>query len=76
MRSGIRAEDKEFILWVGRCMDTKHPMKFIELAQKLPEKEFVMIMPINKEIPEAEKSIDRNWHITLMRRQKVLRILN
>ncbi|MGI6123762.1 MAG: glycosyltransferase [Acetivibrionales bacterium] len=55
MRSGIRAEDKEFILWVGRCMDTKHPMKFIELAQKLPEKEFVMIMPINKEIPEAEK---------------------
>jgi hypothetical protein len=55
MRSDIRIEDKKFILWVGRCMATKRPMEFIKLAGKLPEKEFVMIMPTNKEIPETEK---------------------
>lgn len=55
MSSDIRADNKRHILWVGRCMATKHPLKFIEIAKKLPEKEFVMIMPTNKEIPESEK---------------------
>lgn len=46
--------EKKHILWVGRCMKSKRPMLFIELAGRLPEEEFVMIMPMNKEIPVDE----------------------
>ena len=46
---------KKLILWVGRCMDSKKPMTFVELARCLPEEEFVMIMPVNREIPAGER---------------------
>lgn len=46
--------EKKHILWVGRCMKSKQPMLFVELARRMPEEEFVMIMPINKEIPAGE----------------------
>lgn len=46
--------EKRHILWVGRCMATKRPLKFLELARQFPGEEFVMIMPINKEIPAGE----------------------
>lgn len=54
-RQKIKAENKKYILWVGRCMESKKPMKFLELAGSLPDEQFVMIMPTNKDIPENEK---------------------
>jgi glycosyltransferase involved in cell wall biosynthesis len=37
--------EKEFILWVSRAEEIKRPQLFLELAQKFPDKKFVMIMP-------------------------------
>jgi glycosyltransferase involved in cell wall biosynthesis len=37
-------KDKSFVLWVGRNLDKKRPELFVELARKLPEYSFVMIM--------------------------------
>ena len=37
-------EEKNHILWVGRCASLKRPELFVELAKRIPEKQFVMIM--------------------------------
>lgn len=54
VKSDVDLTGKKHILWVGRCMESKRPMLFIELARRLPEEEFVMIIPLNKEIPADE----------------------
>ncbi len=36
---------KKTILWVGRCVKVKRPHLFVELAKRLPEQTFLMIMP-------------------------------
>lgn len=36
---------REYFLWVSRCEPLKRPLVFVELAKKLPEEKFVMIMP-------------------------------
>ncbi len=36
---------KEYILWVGRVEEWKRPEIFLEIAEKNPEKKFVMISP-------------------------------
>ena len=46
--------EKRHILWVGRCMKSKRPLLFIQLARQFPREKFVMIMPVNKEIPAHE----------------------
>lgn len=38
-------ERRKFILWVGRSEKIKDPDLFVELAETLPEKDFVMIIP-------------------------------
>ncbi|MBP7175218.1 MAG: glycosyltransferase family 4 protein [Thermoclostridium sp.] len=40
---------KDYILWVSRCMALKRPMLFLEMARRIPEENFVMIMPVNQE---------------------------
>jgi glycosyltransferase involved in cell wall biosynthesis len=40
---------KEHILWVGRCITSKRPLLFTELAKRMPNENFVMIMPVSKE---------------------------
>ena len=40
---------KESILWVSRCMALKRPLLFLELAKRIPDENFVMIMPVNRE---------------------------
>jgi glycosyltransferase involved in cell wall biosynthesis len=40
---------KDYILWVSRCMALKRPLLFLELARRVPEENFVMIMPVNQE---------------------------
>ncbi len=54
INNSICTDKKKHILWVGRCMKSKRPMLFIELAEKMPDEKFVMIMPMNKEIPAHE----------------------
>jgi len=40
---------KEKILWVGRLDKVKNPELFIELAEKFPDEQFVLIAPIVRE---------------------------
>lgn len=39
------SEKDDFILWVGRCVWNKDPITFLNLAQALPDKKFVMVCP-------------------------------
>lgn len=39
-----RPSTREFILWVGRDHEIKRPLLFLELAQRLPQQQFVMIL--------------------------------
>ncbi len=41
----ILLENKKDILWVGRCVPLKRPELVLELARRLPEERFVLIMP-------------------------------
>ncbi|MFH1313679.1 MAG: glycosyltransferase family 4 protein [Candidatus Eisenbacteria bacterium] len=36
---------KENVLWVGRGIPLKQPMKFVELARSLPKERFLMVFP-------------------------------
>jgi len=38
-------ENREFVLWVGRCVEFKQPQIFIDLARRNPDHKFVMICP-------------------------------
>ena len=42
----LNKSEKELILWVGRLDKIKNPELFIELAQKFPDEQFVMIAPV------------------------------
>lgn len=46
-RETIDVTQKRTILWVSRCLPLKNPLLFLELAERLPEEKFVMIMPQN-----------------------------
>ncbi len=39
---------RDHILWVGRCIRSKRPLLFIELARRFHGYQFVMVMPKNK----------------------------
>lgn len=41
----IDFKDKRYILWVARAQEWKRPELFLELAERLPEEKFVMVMP-------------------------------
>lgn len=43
-------DDKDHILWVARAQEWKRPHIFLELAGRLPERRFVMVMPGNNEL--------------------------
>ena len=52
LRSGMDANDsvvqkEDFVLWVGRSVETKRPELFIQLAKQIPEIRFVMILSGN-----------------------------
>jgi glycosyltransferase involved in cell wall biosynthesis len=36
---------RDHVLWVGRCVDWKRPLAFLELAGALPGRRFVMVCP-------------------------------
>ncbi len=58
----IPMDIKSFILWVSRGVPLKRPEVFLELAKKLPDKQFVIIMPGNhpivSKIKEAASKLD------------------
>ena len=43
---------KDTLLWVGRGIPLKQPMKFVELAKSLPEERFVMVFPGRGELKD------------------------
>lgn len=43
----VKGLEKKWVLWVARSKPMKRPELFIELAIRVPYKEFVMIMPTN-----------------------------
>ncbi|MBN1268366.1 MAG: glycosyltransferase, partial [Kiritimatiellae bacterium] len=45
MPPGVEAGGREHVLWVGRCIPVKEPTVFAELARRVPEAAFVMVMP-------------------------------
>jgi glycosyltransferase involved in cell wall biosynthesis len=45
--------EPEAFLWVGRLVDYKLPLRYVELARALPEARFRMITPTTLETPEA-----------------------
>ncbi len=47
IRQNIDIRQKSIILWVSRCLPLKRPHLFLDLAEKLPGENFVMIMPQN-----------------------------
>ena len=48
----IDPEDKKFILWVARAQNWKRPRLFLQLVERLPEENFMMIMPGENELQE------------------------
>lgn len=51
--------DKISVLWVARCDYWKRPELFIELAEYIPDKRFVMIAPPVNENEEYQKEIKK-----------------
>jgi len=43
--TGITAGQREHVLWVGRCLDWKRPMAFLDLAEGRPDLPFAMACP-------------------------------
>lgn len=56
VRDEMDIVQKKFILWVSRCLPLKKPLQFLELARRLPDESFVMIMPQNQ---SGNREIDR-----------------
>ena len=48
--SDVDYKSKSYILWVARAQDWKRPELFTEIARRMPEQEFLMIMPGDNEI--------------------------
>lgn len=48
VREEMDIVQKKNILWVSRCLPLKKPLQFLELARRLPDESFVMIMPQNQ----------------------------
>ncbi len=42
-RADLDELEKQTILWVGRSVDVKKPYRFLELAEKFPDEQFIMI---------------------------------
>lgn len=52
--------DRDKVLWVGRMNeDQKKPMRFLNLAEALPDREFVMIGPRDNDDPEYYDRVER-----------------
>ena len=47
---------KEFILWVSRCEPLKRPLLFVELAKRLPDENFVIVMPHARKADELSNA--------------------
>jgi len=53
LRDEKAKDNKDYILWVSRCEPLKRPLIFIEMAKRIPEEKFLIIMPHGQ---RAEKS--------------------
>jgi len=57
--SQLAANPFSYILWVGRSEEWKRPHLFLDIAEELPEYEFVMICPASKVSPVLAKEVER-----------------
>jgi glycosyltransferase involved in cell wall biosynthesis len=51
------AGDPDYFLWIGRLVDYKNPMAFIELARSVPEAQFVMVGVPHEADPDAMRLV-------------------
>ena len=52
--------DRDRVLWVGRMNeDQKKPMRFLDLAAALPDREFVMVGPRDNDDPDYYDRVER-----------------
>jgi glycosyltransferase involved in cell wall biosynthesis len=55
---GVPPPKAEAFLWVGRLVDYKLPLRYVDLARALPEARFVMVAPSTGETtPELERKV-------------------
>ncbi len=57
VHENIEVFDKGSILWVARARRNKRPDLFIELAKRLPQKQFIMIAPFDSFNPEESAKV-------------------
>jgi len=58
-------EDRDYVLWVGRIDHIKQPEFFLELAERIPEEDFVMVgPPTNKKTDRYQKVISKDLELS------------
>src|SRR3989344_529958 len=53
----IREDGREYLLWVGRCTESKRPEIFLDLARKFTQEKFLMVCPPSGESAEFFEKI-------------------
>lgn len=75
--------EPEVFLWVGRIVEYKLPLRYVELARALPDARFVMVAPSTGETPgglerrlaEESRTCPNLEVLPNMRRERVLKLI-
>ncbi len=75
--------EPEAFLWVGRIVEYKLPLRYVELARALPDARFVMVAPSTGETPgglkrrlaEESRTCPNLEVLPNMRRERVLKLI-
>jgi glycosyltransferase involved in cell wall biosynthesis len=51
--------ERRHVLWVGRCLDWKRPMAFLDLAVTRPNTEFVMVCPAFESALDLHERVEK-----------------
>ncbi|HEX8153387.1 MAG TPA: glycosyltransferase family 4 protein [Thermoanaerobaculia bacterium] len=51
-------DERSSVLWIGRCLEWKRPMAFLDLARRVPDHAFTMVCPAYPELPELYRRVE------------------